>query len=58
MKIMFFDDAINFRLTEEQVKDVKKIINKDKFSYPTESEFFRSALVRWIRIEKERLRIK
>lgn len=54
---MYFDELIAFRLRKLDVKDAKKICRKDSEKYDNESHFYRVAVLKLIREEKQRLKL-
>ena len=54
---MFLGELVAFRLRTEQVKDIKKICRKDSEKYDNESHFYRVAVIKLIREEKQRLKL-
>lgn len=54
---MFFDNKSDFRIREEELNDIKKIVKADPERYKNISIFIRCCLIKFIRSEKERLKI-
>lgn len=54
---MFFDNRSDFRIREEELDDIKKIVKADPERYKNISIFIRCCLIRFIRSEKARLRL-
>lgn len=56
-KVNDFTIPARVRLQPEQLKIIKKIIKKDKEKYGSLSHFYRIAIIKLIREEKERMKI-
>lgn len=56
--IVDFDTRAIFRIRTEDIKIVNKIVKKDDEKYDNISHFYRCAVLKLIREEKQRLNIK
>ena len=55
---MFLDDRTDVRIKKEDLKFIHKIVNSDSEKYDNESHFIRCAVLRLIREERVRLKLK
>lgn len=51
---MFLDQTLLARFRQEELDEIDKIVEKDKEKYNNRSSFFRVAVIKLIREEKEK----
>lgn len=55
---MFLDELTAFRIREDDLKMISKITRQDREKYDSESHFIRIAVLKLIREERARLKLK